>query len=133
MAPATNRPGLLKCPFGRTGADAYVPGCEASSDRRSLLRLSFVFCDPESLQLAWRTDERDFRVYQNAAVDAQASPARVGRGVLGRGHAGAASEIAASLQGNAQRNAKTDGSAARFHSGNADSAAWVQKYFPAQY
>src|SRR5215831_9555213 len=97
-------------PTGCTGAGTYVSNCEASSDRRSLLRISLVFCDPEPLQLPRGTDQCDFRIYQDPAADGQTSPAGARRGVLGRRNAGAASKIAAGLQGNAQGNAEANGS-----------------------
>src|SRR5439155_5295242 len=89
---------------------------ETALNRRTLLRLPVVLRDPEPVQLARRADERNFWFHQDAALDDQASAAGAGSGVLGRRHAGTAGAIAARLQRDAQRDAITNGAAARLHS-----------------
>src|SRR6266513_720505 len=74
------------------GLESAVPWLastgEAAFDRRALLRLPILFRDPEPLQFPGRTDERHFRVHENAPAHGQTSAAGIGRGVLGRRFAG---------------------------------------------
>src|SRR5215471_3613427 len=88
---------------------------ETVAYRWSLLRLSLVFRHPESVQFEGRTDQRNFRFHKNVAPDDQASATGLRRSVLGRRDARAPSKAAACLQGDAQRNAQANGSAARFY------------------
>src|SRR6059036_3795321 len=89
---------------------------ETAAHRWSLLRLSVVFRYPESLQFPRRTDERDFRLHQNSAVNAETFAARVRRSGLGRRRAPEASGTTTDLQGDAQRDAEAHDPAARLHS-----------------
>src|SRR5205085_12203640 len=105
---------------------------ETPAHRRALLRLPIVFRDPESIQFAGRTDERDLRIHENAAAHDQTSPAGAGRGLLGRRFAGKTDDPPAGLQGNAQGNAAADGPATRLHSARAHRVARLQKHLAAE-
>ena len=89
---------------------------ETAPYRRPLLRLPIVFRYPESLQFPRRTNQRDFRLYKNAAANAEALAAWPGRSRMGRRSAAEASGTATRVQGDAQRNAQAHDPAARVHS-----------------
>src|SRR5437667_12390582 len=88
---------------------------ETAAHRWSLLRLPIVFRHPESLEFPRRTDQRHFRFYKNAAINGETFATGTGRSGMGRRPAPEASRAAACLQRNAQRNAQTDGPAARVY------------------
>src|SRR6266446_7769615 len=105
---------------------------ETAPYRRSLLRLSFVFRDPESVELERRTNERNFRVYKNAAADGQTLATGVRRSRMGRRCAAEASEIAARIQGDAQRDAEANDPATRLYP-KTHALAGFSKYLPPGY
>src|SRR5207244_4940036 len=88
---------------------------ESAFGRRSLLRLSLVVRDPESVELERRTNERNFRVCKNAAADGQTLATGVRRSRMGRRCAAEASEIAARIQGDTQRDAEANDPATRLY------------------
>src|SRR4029077_3936542 len=88
---------------------------ETAAHRWSLLCLPLVFCYPESLQFQGRTDQRHFRLYQNAAANAETFATRVRRSRLGRRRDAEASGPATRLQGDAQRDAQAHDPAARVY------------------
>src|SRR5712664_3589732 len=88
---------------------------ETAAHRWSLLCLPLVFRYPESLQFPGRTDQRHFRLYQNAAANAETFATRVRRSRLGRRRAAEASGTATRVQGDAKRDAEADDSAARVY------------------
>src|SRR6266702_7746371 len=105
---------------------------EAAPHRWSLLRLPFVFRYPDSLQFARRTDQRDFRLYENAPANAETFATRFRRSRMGRRRAAEASGIATRVQGDAQRDAQAHDSAARVYP-ETHTLAGLSKYFPPGY
>src|SRR6266516_5472333 len=105
---------------------------ETAAHRWSLLCVPLVFRYPESLQFPGRTDQRDFRLYQNAAANAETFATRVRRSGLGRRRAAEASGTATRVQGDAKRDAEADDSAARVYP-ETHTVAGISKYFPARY
>ena len=89
---------------------------ETAAHRRSLLRLSVVFRHTESLQFPRRTDQRDFRLYENAATNAETLATWLRRSGMGRRRAAEAGGTATRVQGDAQRNAQAHDPTARVHS-----------------
>src|SRR5437763_7803044 len=88
---------VAKLDFEILGIQLILSLDEAAPNRWALLCVPLIFRDPEPVELQRRTDQRHFRIYQKASANVEASPARAGRGFLGRRHAGAAGEIATGL------------------------------------
>src|SRR6266566_7876713 len=103
---------------------------ETAAYRWSLLRLPIVFRHSESLQFPRRTDQRHFRLYENAAANAETFATRFRRSCMGRRRAAEASGAPTSVQRDAQRDAQAHDPAARFHSATHTLARFSKHFSP---
>src|SRR2546430_5606648 len=105
---------------------------EIAAYRRSLLCLPVVFRYPESIQFARRTDERDFWLHENVAANGETFATGVRRSGLGRRRAAETGGAAASVQGDAQRDAQAHDPAAGVYPETHTSAGF-SKHFPSRH
>src|SRR5439155_1436767 len=103
---------------------------ETVAYRWSLLRLPIVFRHSESLQFPRRTDQRHFRLYENAAANAETFATRFRRSCMGRRRAAETSGAPTGVQGDAQRDAQAHDPAARFHSATHTLARFSKHFSP---
>src|SRR5690348_8695123 len=111
---------------GRLGDAAYVLSNEIAANRRPLLRLSFVFRYPQSLEFQRGTHQRNFRFYKNVTADGETLATRAGRSFLGPRHAPTPCRTATCLQRNAQGNAPANDTSAGLYP-KANSPARLQE------